>query len=86
MPSGDRWWGVTPPPPRHTHTHTYPHFFEMCRYFMISYHEKRNAGFYQYLASRNQNNECLAVKYILHFLPTISCDVCNVMFINEQKR
>ena len=37
------------------------------------------------------NNEYLAVKYIepwntLDFLPTTSYDVCNVMFINEQKR
>ena len=32
------------------------------------------------------NDEYLAVKYILDFLPTISYDVCNVMFIKEQKR
>ena len=32
------------------------------------------------------NDEYLAVEYILDFLLTISYDICNVMFINEQER
>ena len=32
------------------------------------------------------NNEYLAARYIRFFLPTISYDVSNIMFINEQKR
>ena len=35
--------------------------------FGVFYHENRNAGFDQYLVSRNQNNEYLAVKYIRFF-------------------
>ena len=37
---------------------------------------------YKVCTNNQDNNEYLAVKYILDFLPTTLYDVCNVMFIN----
>ena len=61
----------------------------------INVQPRRNQTFTDYYKKKKlykicnddqDNDEYLAVKYILDFLPTISYDVCNVMFIKEQKR